>query len=329
MLNVFITVDTEVSTYGPRWCPSRIDEDIDRDILGVTVNGQFGVPYQIDVLNRYGLKAVFFVEALFACVAGLDPLQKMVQMVQDGGHEVQLHLHTEWLTNMPVSILPGRKGNCIKDFSEDEQVQLITQGLKNLQASGARNICAFRAGDYGANFDTLRALARTEVLYDTSYNECYLDSTCGMERTSGLVQPRLMEGVYEFPVACFRDFPGHCRHAQLCACSSQELEHALMAAWKRGWDSFVIVSHSFELIRRARQPGERTVPDRVVIQRFERLCRFLAGNGDKFRTAMFSQLDPSAIVKAAPSQALSSGIHYTVQRWSQQFYRRLLLQGAR
>lgn len=328
MLNVFISVDTEVSTYGSRWCPSRISEDIDRDIIGVTTHGEFGVPYQIDVLNRHGLKAGFFVEALFGCVVGLGPLQDMVRMVQDGGHEVQLHLHTEWLPNMPVSILPGRTGNSVKDFSEDEQVQLLTQGLENLRASGARNVCAFRAGNYGANFDTLRALARTGMLYDTSYNESYLNSSCGMERTDGLVQPRLMEGVYEFPVACFRDYPGHYRHAQLCACSSQELEHALMAAWKRGWNSFVIVSHSFELIRRARQPGERTLPDRVVIQRFERLCRFLAGNSDKFRTAMFSQLGPESVVQAASSAALSTGIHHTVQRWSQQLYRRLLLQGA-
>jgi len=33
---------------------------------GETAEGDFGLPYQIEQLNRYGLKATYFLEPLFA-----------------------------------------------------------------------------------------------------------------------------------------------------------------------------------------------------------------------------------------------------------------------
>jgi peptidoglycan/xylan/chitin deacetylase (PgdA/CDA1 family) len=49
----------------------------------------------MDVLDAHGMKAVFFVESLFPCVLGPERLREIVQMVQERGHEVQVHLHTE------------------------------------------------------------------------------------------------------------------------------------------------------------------------------------------------------------------------------------------
>lgn len=43
------------------------------------------------------------------------------------------------------------------------------------------------------------------------------------------------------PIGAIEDYPGHLRHAQLCACGSEELIHALKEAEKSGWDFFVIV----------------------------------------------------------------------------------------
>src|SRR5438034_4611872 len=95
-LNVFLTVDTEVWPRTPDWIATGLSPEIDRFIYGVTADGQFGLKYQIDMLNEYGLKAVFLVEALFACIVGLEPLRKIVSLIQAGGHDVQLHIHTEW-----------------------------------------------------------------------------------------------------------------------------------------------------------------------------------------------------------------------------------------
>ena len=327
MVNVFITVDTEISPRTRDWRAEDFPRHYRRDIEGATARGDFGVAHQINVLDEYGLKGVFFVEPLFADVVGPEPLRRIVDLVQSRGHEVQLHLHTEWLAHMPAdrSPLPGRTGNDIKDFSEDEQTVLLARGLENLRACGARNVTAFRAGNYGANFATLRALARNGIRYDTSHNTCYLDSACDMRTDDECFQhPRKIEGVYEFPITYFHDWPGHRRHAQLCACSAAEMEAALMAAWRAGRYAFVLVSHSFELIRRPRSLGPAR-PDPVVARRFIRLCRFLADNRDKFVTRGFNDIDPASIPPGpASAEPLHSSVFRTAGRAAGQLVRRVL-----
>jgi peptidoglycan/xylan/chitin deacetylase (PgdA/CDA1 family) len=321
--NVFITVDTEAWPRDPDWRRTAMRRDIGVDIDGETPEGGFGIDYQMDVLDAHDLKAVFFVEALSACVLGPEPLRRVVERVQGRGHEVQLHVHSEWLQWMDPSILPGRTGQNMKDFTEDEQAVLIARGVENLRACGARDLCAFRAGNYGANHDTLRALVRNGLRFDTSHNGYYLGAECGLQTPEPLFQPRPIEGVVEFPISVFRDWPGHLRHAQLCACSARELEGALMAAWRRGWYAFVLVSHSFELIRGRRASGPPPAPDRIVVRRFLRLCRFLDEHRDKFKARGFDGLDPDRVPEVAASCPLPSSVRRTAGRFVEQLVRRV------
>jgi hypothetical protein len=326
VVNVFITVDTEVWPLHPRWQTDGLARDIDRDLYARTEQGEYGVRYQLELLNRHQLKAVFFVEPFFSEVAGHEPLCQIVQLIQDQGHEVQLHLHTEWLQWMGQSVLPGRTGKNINNFSEDEQTVLLGRALQILQSCGARNVCAFRAGSYGGDFAMLRALARNGIRYDTSHNTCYLDSVCKMRTPQPLLQPERLHGVYEFPITYFGDWPGHYRHAQVTACSAQEMQNALLAAWQRQWYAFVIVSHSFELLNRRRSPRRilRPKADLIVIRRFERLCRFLDDHRDKFRTAGFEELDPDSIPAPRVEAPLHSGVRRTAWRLVEQLARRVV-----
>lgn len=325
-VDVFLTVDTEWWPRSPNWRDGGYQADVQRDFYGETPNGHYGVPYQIEVLNHYGLKGVFLIEALFPEVVGLGPLQALVDVIQRGGQDAQLHLHTEWLSwiDGSRSPLPGRTGRNLKDFTADEQTVLIERGLRNLKDAGAKNVNAFRAGNYGGNFDTLIALQRNGIACDTTHNTCYLDSACGMRTSDWLLQPRTIHGVREFPVTFFSDYPGHMRHAQLCACSFGEMKAALLNAWRRGWTSFVIVSHSFELIRNRKKPGAIPRPDPTVIRRFENLCRFLQKNSDKFQTRFFGDIDLSAIpeTSATGDRPLASRIDRTAWRLGEQLIRR-------
>ena len=160
MLNVLITVDTEVYPLLPGWRGENLRRDIQRDIYGETTKGNFGISYQLEVLNRHGIKAVFFIESLFALAVGIEPLAEMVRKITKAGHEVQLHLHPEWLSWMNKPPVPACGRQQIREFSLDEQTELIRIGIANLQAAGACGVSAFRAGDYAANNDTLIALAK-------------------------------------------------------------------------------------------------------------------------------------------------------------------------
>jgi hypothetical protein len=323
-LNVFITIDTEAWPRRVDWRATRLARDLESEIYGVTAEGEYGIGYQMDMLNAHGLKGVFLVEGLFASAVGIEPLRKMVQLIQGKGHDVQLHIHSEWLEWIEPSILPGRRGQNLKDFTEDEQTLLIGTAARNLREAGAEDLCAFRAGNYGANFDTLRALARNEIRFDTSHNTCYLASDCGMRTLDPLLQPRRILGVWEFPIAYFGDWPGHIRHAQLCACSASEMENALLSAWRNKWYAFVLVSHSFELLKGRKQIHRPLLPDCIVIRRFERLCRFLANNSDRFRTRTFADLDGTEIPVEQTVGPLRNKVHLVAGRMVEQLARRVV-----
>lgn len=322
-LNVIITVDTELWPHSPGWREENLGVDFARDIDGKTPEGEFGIGYQLDVLKQYGLKAVFYVESLFASVVGIDLLQLTSKMITDAGQEVQLHVHPEWLNYMDADYPIKTRGKFLWQFSREEQKFLIGLGLDNIKKTGITPI-AFRAGNYGANFDTLSALADTGILYDSSYNYTFLDSQCLIKTDKMLMQPLDLFGVCEVPITFFSDYPGHYRHAQLCACSSNEMENLLLDAWRNRWHYVVIVSHSFELIKRNSNP---VAANKLVIDRYERLCRFIASNSDKFSTVHFSEMsdtlcrtDNTEILNPLKSTVIS-----TIQRNCQQALNRFTL----
>lgn len=327
MLNVFLTIDTELWPMIASWpkrplAAGKVDfsDEIATEIYGKTKQGEFGLPFQIATFNHYGLKASFFVEALFASRVGTASLADISRTVQTGGHDVQLHLHTEWLGDLSDPSLPRDHRQYLSEFSLAQQIILIRKGMHNLAAAGVARIHAFRAGSYGANLDTLRALARNGIPIDSSHNRAYLHGEWGRQR--GLIQPAMLEGVWEFPVTGFRDYPGHHRHAQLCACSFAEMRNALLDAWQADWYAFVIVLHSFELVKH-RQSAAHVAPDRLSIRRFEQLCAFLAMHKDKFRTMRFSEVDLQSIPVSRPLAPLRSRLADTARRIVEQGLNRL------
>ncbi|NRR30564.1 hypothetical protein HSX11_10225 [Oxalobacteraceae bacterium] len=294
VLPVFLTVDTELWPAQAGW-PRRplpaskhdFSEELAVDIHGQTSAGCYGLPYQIGCFNRHGLRATYFVEALFSQrEGGAAALAHICGLIQRGGHEVQLHLHGEWLAELDHPVQPRRHCQYLSQLPLAAQSELIKTGIAALAQAGVPGVQAFRAGSYGANLDTLRALAQNGMHVDSSYNPSYLNGQWGSRRID---QPCRIDGVWEFPIASFHDFARHSRHAQLSACSSAELRHALLSAWRARWPAFVIVLHSFELIRK-NGPGKLPSPHSRNIARLERLCSFLASERERLPTAVFSEL---------------------------------------
>jgi hypothetical protein len=323
IVNVFITVDTEVWPSGRTPSTATIDVDLRRDLYGRVFNGEVGIDYQARVLTRHKLQGVFFVEALFANAVGISHLQEIVERLKSCGQEIQLHLHPEWLrwmANPPVG--PHVRG-LMRDFSESQQRVLLECGLASLQAAGVDNVRAFRAGDYAANMHTLNALKSVSVKIDSSHNAMYLNRECGLDVRPIPHQPFTVAGICEFPITVIRDRPGNRRHLQLCAVSLREMRQALMVAWKRKWHSVVIVMHSFEMISNRRRRNRRPAVDWTIVRRFEGLCNFLDSNRDKFLTTGFNSIDLSTLPTAQPDQLISTGVLRTMERYGEQCWRRV------
>jgi peptidoglycan/xylan/chitin deacetylase (PgdA/CDA1 family) len=317
MLNVLITIDTEF------WLDDFTKDPlkaINRRIYGHTPTGEFGIRYQVEMLNTYGLRATFFIDPLCFLAFNLEKhLQKITEEIKDAGHEIQLHIHTEWLSKISNPILPSQAKQDMKNFSEDEQRAIITEGLNILQSCGINKIIAFRAGNFGANSGTLRALAKSGILFDSSYN--VTAKHCDIKLEELLLQPKKIYGIYEFPITFFEDFPKHFRPLQICACSSWEMENVLKKALKKKRYSVVIVSHSFELLHQPFRRVNRESP--VTVDRFKKLCHFIGKNSAKFKTIVFSEIVPTEIPNIE-STLIKSKVSHTAIRYLEQICGRSL-----
>lgn len=316
MLDVFLTNDVEIWCNGWDNLDAAFPSSFRKYIHGPTARGEFGLTYQFQVLNDHGLRGVFFIEPLFARRFGQAPLDEIVGLTRAAGQEIQLHLHTEWADEATPALVPGmtRKRQNIRDFTYEEQTTLIGIGLDLLRQAGAHDVNAFRAGSFGFNRDTLRALAAHGIRFDSSYNPTMYGLESGLAPGAMLTEPYLEDGVYEFPLTVYRDGRG-LRHTQLTSCSTAELEGLLWQALEQGRQSFVLLFHSFELLTSSKERA-----DPVVLDRFRKLCRFLEKNSDCFNTRGFVGLEPRAVERQP--DPLTSPLYRTGFRMMQQALRR-------
>jgi len=325
-LNVLLTVDTEFWPGSNVWPQSRLarpwldcELQYDLGIQGRTPHGDFGLPYLLQTLSQYDLRATFFVESLFASAFSPHLLAKTVGSIQAARQEVQLHVHTEWLAEIESAVLPSGYWKNLADLSVDRQTAVIGQALSNLRRSGANNVIALRAGNMGGNHDTPVAAKHAGLELDFS-----IDPAQGLEARRALheVMQRAARGVActSVPLSCVRTMSGRLRHVQLAALSARELQSALRAASHEEWDCFIILLHSFELVSRGRAKGSSPQVNKVNVARWHSLCRFLSDNRDRFTTV------PCAALKrqvSSPNFATANPID-TLLRMGEQLYSRLI-----
>jgi hypothetical protein len=273
MTRVYITIDTEYSAgMAVRTGGAGRGENFARSISCETDAGAVGIGYQMDVFDRHGLKGVFFVDPMPALLWGVEAIADVVEPIVGRGHDVQLHCHTEWLALAGADTpLAGMEGRNIKDFTFEEQCRILEYARDTLVAAGAPVPVAFRAGNYGANDDTLRALAELGIAYDSSHCPGISQSDCEISLGPRNIAPLRHEGVIEVPTGCIAARAGGRRHMQLTAVSAAELARAVRHAVRNDTPSLTLVSHSFELLSRDRQKVNR-----IVKARFERFCADLA-----------------------------------------------------
>ncbi len=287
-VQVFFTVDVEIWPGGWTDIDGRFPDAFQRYIYGPTPFGPQGLPLKLKVLRDHGLKGVFFVEPVFSARFGLAPLQEVVGLIHEGGQEVQLHVHAEWLDEARVPIVarpPAGKVQHLSLLSLEHQTELIGWSRKRLAEAGAPHANAFRAGSFMFNRDTLRALEANGLGIDSSYNHYFQGPASGIVEPQSQIPilPFRVGNVVEVPVTVYRDLPFHFRPVQLKGCSLAEMKSVLNKAADAGHSTIVIVSHSFELLDRRDYSRDET-----VVQRFLGLCEFLARNTDRFETRGFA-----------------------------------------
>ena len=299
MADVLITIDTELSAglYQRGYsAAANHAASIEGAVSGISV----GVGWLMDRMEAHGLSGVFFVDPMPALVHGPAILPPVVEPILARGHEVQLHIHTEWLAWATSSPVGARRGRCIGAFALADQVTLLALARTLLEDAGAPRPIAFRAGNFGADERTLAALARLGFRWDSSVNPGF---------PGALPATATHPDIAELPVGALFDRPGHVRPAQVCALSAREMAAVLRHA-ARGPAPFAIVTHSFEMLSRDRRRANR-----AVMARFEAMCATIAQTPG-LRATGFVGLDPGRL--AAPAPMLAPSLLRTLGRMAEQ-----------
>lgn len=241
-----------------------------------------GVRHQLRILAQYALKACFFVDPMAACAYGIEPIRQMVNPILEAGQEVQLLLHP-FQDDPPDD--QARDAGQIARHDAPAQHDLIERARDLLMKAGAPDPVAFRAGDYSANDDTLRALADLGLRFDSSHNGACHPSPSAIGLPREQIAPVVHQGVVEVPVTLIADGRG-ARDLQIRAVSLGELKAAIVHAADQGLPIVTIAASSYDLANRA-----GTAPNPVLVKRFEDLCAFLSRERKRFPTAFFTELD--------------------------------------
>lgn len=316
-MNVYLTFDIEV------WCDGWSDLDgvfpgnFDRYVYGRSAHGSYALPKTLEIMNRHGLKGVFFVEPLFGARFGLKFLSEIIALIKSAGQDVQLHLHPEWtdeISPAPISNSTEKRQHLIY-YDLAEQSALIALGKQLLEAAGGGIATAFRAGSFAANADTFKALAQNGITFDSSLNNCYAISGSDIQRNRLSNDPLVREGVFSYPVSVFRDGLRRLRPAHVAGAGFSELRCALRDARLQGQTDFVIVSHNFEMLKPL-----SSEPDWIVVRRFNQLCSFLALHSDDFKVSTFAN---TGHVAHRPTGLPVVTTGATLARLAEQLWRRL------
>ena len=154
---VFISCDTELSALLYQRGASG-HANFDASITGRTTRGDFGIGWQMDRLEEHGLKGVFFVDPMPALVHGRQIVADIVGLILSRGHEVQLHIHTEWLDFATTNPFAPLNGHSIADFPPDAQTDILALA----RDSGSFGIPASTPSTLGRNAASLSRVKRSK-----------------------------------------------------------------------------------------------------------------------------------------------------------------------
>jgi len=292
--NVFITVDTEHSIGGAFADPALKPVGNDLRIYGRIGGKEYGIGLIMDIAERFGLKIIFFVEVFNKYFFGENETRQVVETILSRGHDVQLHLHPNYLNFTLERPRTLKFSDLLADYPLDRQIELLYEARQTLESYGAPRVVAFRAGCFGANTDTLKALAQNGFWVDSSYNGAFLGGPCLMPDW-GINDIIVRDGIYEFPVTNFHEStwmrPERRMPMDINGVSFEEMQHVLESSLrKEGPHAITVILHSFSFVH-ARDVQYRNVsPRRHVVRRFEKLCRFLADRRDDFSVKTFERL---------------------------------------
>jgi len=164
--NIIITIDTEVGEMA-KSNPCGFEQFV----MGQVQKLEIGVPKILESLHQNRFSAEFFVDVYEQRVFGEDKYRKLCQTIYDTGSSVQLHTHPGYMYDKSRIFM--------HEYTLDEQIKIISDGKNLIEKWIGSKSKAHRAGNYGANNNTLYALEKNNIFIDSSF--FYQNRKCKIE----------------------------------------------------------------------------------------------------------------------------------------------------
>ncbi|GEM_PF-1623099 len=225
--------------------------DFNQLILGRTDQGQWGVEKIMEVLKRNNAGASFFVD--FAEYPKYPKnFQSLSKSILRNGFDVQLHIHPQFCADINRPLM--------HHYSLEEQIKIIEQCQTFYYQCCDTSAKAFRAGGYGADQNTLIAIAQNQIQIDSSY---YFNHPWCKLNNLPLNVPSQINDIIEIPITVFhnrieytfvnkpiikkmREF----RKLDLDLNNTETIKKALIALKNVSIPIVILFMHSFSLIKR-------------------------------------------------------------------------------
>ncbi len=329
-VNVFITVDTEHSIGGAFANPNLKPVGNDRRIFYRAGGKDFGISMIMDTGDHFGLRISFFLETLNKYYFGEKETREVCQYIINRGHDVQLHLHPNFLNFTTPEPAQRPYSDMIHTYSLERQIQLTAEGKADLIRYGAPPPVAFRAGNFGADRNTLIALEKNGFFIDSSHNRAFLGYSCKLGHMDSN-DAEAAEKIWEFPVTNFLEkrMGNHqyFRPLDINGVSFAQIRNVLEQAREKGPCNITILLHSFSFIHPLNVQYTEMRPRWMVIRRFHALCEYLDQHRDDFLVITFGELNRAKLRQMKPQHHLpQTGRLLYLQRNMEQLRDRLPLQ---
>ena len=188
---IIITIDTEVGEKAKNY-----NGGFEKLIMG-EIDGEFyGVPKIMEISEKYGFRCEFFVDVYEYKKFGEEKFKKLCQEIDKRDHGVQLHTH-------PSYAYDKNRIN-MYEYSLDEQIKIIKDGKELIKNWIGKYPIVHRAGNYGANDDTLIALKENGIFIDSSFFYKHPNSKINVPTIN---TPVLYKDILQFPVTVIKKFP--------------------------------------------------------------------------------------------------------------------------
>ncbi len=187
MKHILITCDTEVGELHA----NKIDA-FEVFIEGKVYKQEVGYRFINNLSSKYGAIVEHFVDIYSYESYGEEKFERLCCDVVQSGHKVALHTHP--------SSKYDKSRKFMHQYSLDEQIEIIKFGKEKICQWIGQEQISHRAGGYGADDNTLKALKENGIFTDSSF--FYKNANCKISYPYKN-KPFVHKGVLELPVSVY------------------------------------------------------------------------------------------------------------------------------